>query len=87
MFKKIVALALAAGMVLSATACNSSRSEEYPVKLANITISKAPDRVIVLSDSIADILVSCGFIKKIEGRSDECTQEEISGVLRRLALN
>ena len=72
MFKKIVALALAA--------CNSSRSEEYPVKLANITISKAPDRVIVLSDSIADILVSCGFIKKIEGRSDECTQEEISGV-------
>ena len=80
MFKKIVALALAAGMVLSATTCNSSRSEEYPVKLANITISKAPDRVIVLSDSIADILVSCGFIKKIEGRSDECTQEEISGV-------
>ena len=80
MFKKIVALAFAAGMVLSATACNSSRSEEYPVKLANITISKAPDRVIVLSDSIADILVSCGFIKKIEGRSDECTQEEISGV-------
>ena len=80
MFKKIVALALAAGMVLSAAACNSSRSEEYPVKLANITISKAPDRVIVLSDSIADILVSCGFIKKIEGRSDECTQEEISGV-------
>ena len=80
MFKKIVALALAAGMVLSATARNSSRSEEYPVKLANITISKAPDRVIVLSDSIADILVSCGFIKKIEGRSDECTQEEISGV-------
>ena len=80
MFKKIVALALVAGMVLSATACNSSRSEEYPVKLANITISKAPDRVIVLSDSIADILVSCGFIKKIEGRSDECTQEEISGV-------
>lgn len=80
MFKKIVALALVAGMVLSATACNSSRSEEYPVKLANITISKAPNRVIVLSDSIADILVSCGFIKKIEGRSDECTQEEISGV-------
>ena len=80
MFKKIVALALAAGMVLSAAACNSSRSEEYPVKLANITISKAPDRVVVLSDSIADILVSCGFIKKIEGRSDECTQEEISGV-------
>lgn len=80
MFKKIVALALAAGMVLSAAACNSNRSEEYPVKLANITISKAPDRVIVLSDSIADILVSCGFIKKIEGRSDECTQEEISGV-------
>lgn len=80
MFKKIVALALAAGMVLSAAACNSNRSEEYPVKLANITISKAPDRVIVLSDSIADILVSCGFIKKIEGRSEECTQEEISGV-------
>lgn len=80
MFKKIVALALAAGMVLSTAACNSNRSEEYPVKLANITISKAPDRVIVLSDSIADILVSCGFIKKIEGRSEECTQEEISGV-------
>ena len=80
MFKKIVALALAAGMVLSAAACNSNRSEEYPVKLVNITISKAPDRVVVLSDSIADILVSCGFIKKIEGRSDECTQEEISGV-------
>ena len=80
MFKKIVALALAVGMVLSAAACNSTHSEEYPVKLANISISKAPERVIVLSDSIADILVSCGFIKKIEGRSDECTQEEISGV-------
>lgn len=80
MFKKIVALALAAGMIFSAAACNSSYSEEYPVKLANITIAETPERVIVLSDSIADILVSCGFIKKIEGRSDECTQEEISGV-------
>lgn len=80
MFKKIVALALVAGMVFSVAACNSSRSEEYPVRLANITITEAPERVIVLSDSIADILVSCGFIKKIEGRSDECTQEEISGV-------
>ncbi len=80
MFKKIVALALSAGLALSAAACGTSNTGEYPVRLANITISSAPEKVVVLSDSIADILVSCGFIKKIEGRSDECTQEEISGV-------
>lgn len=80
MFKKITALVLAAGIAFSAAACGTSNSGEYPVRLANITISSAPEKVVVLSDSIADILVSCGFIKKIEGRSDECTQEEISGV-------
>lgn len=80
MFKKITAIVLAAGIAFSAAACGTSSAGEYPVRLANITISSAPEKVVVLSDSIADILVSCGFIKKIEGRSDECTQEEISGV-------
>lgn len=80
MLKKIIALVLAAGIAFSAAACGTSNAGEYPVKLANITINAAPEKVVVLSDSIADILVSCGFIKKIEGRSDECTQEEISGV-------
>ncbi len=80
MFKKVIALALAAVIALSAAACGTSSTGEYPVRLANITVNSAPEKVVVLSDSIADILVSCGFIKKIEGRSDECTQEEISGV-------
>ncbi len=76
--KRILAILAAAVMLLSCTACSSDGSGEYPVTLANITVSEKPASVICLSDSVADILISCGYSELITARSDECDQPEIS---------
>lgn len=76
--KKIFAILTAAVLMLSCSACSSDDSGEYPVTLANHTISEKPDSIICLSDSIADILLACGYSELITARSDECTQPELS---------
>ena len=76
--KKIFAILTAVMLLLSCSACSSDESGEYPVTLANITVSEKPHSIICLSDSIADILIACGYSELITARSDECTQPELS---------
>ena len=78
--KKIYSIFLAAFIILGCTACSSNSSGEYPVKLAGYTINEKPDSIVCLSDSVADILIACGYSDRISARSDECTQSEISGI-------
>ncbi len=77
--KKIVALVLTALTAVTLTACNNGGGE-YPVKIANYTFNEKPDSVVCLSDSVADILIACGYSDRITARSDECTQEELKDV-------
>ena len=83
MIKKLTALLLIVVMLLSfMIGCNGSNegtvSGDYPVTVENIEFKKAPNSVVALCDSIADIIVACSLEAKLKGRSDECTQDELS---------
>lgn len=78
--KKLFAFLISAAMVLSFSACSSDSSGEYPVKIAGTTFNETPSTVVCLSDSIADILIACGYGSRISAKSEECTQEELEDV-------
>ena len=59
--------------------CSSEKREkEYPVNINDINIEQEPKRVVVLSDSIADIILACSMEIKLVGRSSECTQDALA---------
>lgn len=82
--KKLCALLLAVGLLVSATACNfivkndDDEQYDFPVTVGNIVFEQAPSKVAVLGDNLADIIIACGFEGKLVLRSDECTQKELS---------
>lgn len=78
--KKIIVFLLTAAVMICCCACSSQNGGEYPVKIANYTFYEKPDSIVCLNDSVADILIACGYSERISARSDECTQPEISGV-------
>lgn len=78
--KRIFSIFTAVLIILGCTACSVQTNGEYPVKLAGYTINEKPDSIVCLSDSVADILIACGYSDRITARSDECTQAEISGI-------
>ena len=55
---RITAAVLTGLMILSASACNEKKNEEYPLKMAGIEITEKPQRVLCLSDSLADIMIN-----------------------------
>ena len=79
--RKLIALISAVIIIFSAGACRTEKNGEYPVVLGNYTFEKRPASIVCLSDSIADILISCGYSGMIKARSDECTQREIADVV------
>ena len=81
--KKIVSIALTACMMLSVSACNlivnDNNEEEYdfPVTVGNVIFDEAPQKVAVLSDNLADIIIACGYEGKLAARSDACIQDDL----------
>ncbi len=74
-------IAAAAGLILiSSAACSNSAGNEYPVKIAGNQFNEKPQKVICLSDSVADIMIACGYGDSIIARTDECDQPELDGV-------
>lgn len=78
--KRLFAVMLVVSMIFCFSACSDSSKDEYPVKIASYTFNEKPDSVVCLSDSVADILIACGYAESINARSDECTQDEISSL-------
>lgn len=78
--KKIFAIFAAAAMLMTTAACSEISGSEYPVKIAGYSFDARPESVVCLSDSVADILISCGYADIITAKSDECTQEELANV-------
>lgn len=78
--KKFFAVMLVVSMIFCFSACSDSSKDEYPVKIASYTFNEKPGSVVCLSDSVADILIACGYADSINARSDQCTQSEISSL-------
>lgn len=84
--RRIISVCMAICLVLVSSACNlivkdgSNDQYDYPVTVGNIMFEQAPENVVVLSDNLADIIISCGYEGKLGGRSDSCIQKEI-GIL------
>ena len=78
--KKILTLLISLMLLFSFAGCQSDDMNEYPVILANYTITEKPESIVCLSDSVADILIACGYADRITARSSECTQQEISHI-------
>lgn len=88
MYKKISFLLFLSFLLISISGCRSSGNfpaffnrSDYPVNINGVMIKNVPKRVIILSDSLADILIATGYKDRIIGRSDECSQEEIYSCL------
>ena len=79
--KRIFSAILVVSLIFCFTACSQSTEQEYPVKIASYTFEEKPDNVVCLSDSVADIIIACGYMDMIKGRSEECTQTELTSVV------
>ena len=70
----ICALLITVCFLLSA--CNSSGGD-YPVNVGHSVFSQSPEKVVCLSDNLADIIMYSGYSSKLGGISDECTQKDM----------
>ncbi len=81
--RKIFSLAMAVCLLLLSTACNMIVQEgndeqyDYPVTVGNTVFESSPNKVAVLSENLADIILACGYEGKLAMRSDACTQNEL----------
>ncbi len=93
MLKKLITLIMVGSIAIcSLTSCRVPKSmdeiktvikdevTDYPVKCGQQQIEQSPQKLIVLDDNIADILIACGYAGKIVGKSSECTQKEMQNV-------
>ncbi len=56
----------------------STADGNYPVTVGHTRISAKPEKVVVLSDNLADIVYYLGYSTQIAALSDSCTQEELT---------
>lgn len=71
----ILCAAVALGSTLALTACGDGN---YPVKIANLTIEKEPNSIVVLDPCSADIISFMNYDVKIVGRSAEVDQKQLA---------
>lgn len=89
MLRKILAISLCAITLAAAAGCNNfsttidkftGNQEEYPVNVGHNTITTKPQKIAVLDDNVADILIACGYSDKIVAKTKDCNQEELKNV-------
>lgn len=86
MRKRWIAAILAAVMTLTLfSGCGGGGTDEngvakndYPVSIGGVTFDQSPERVVVLSPSMADVILAMGYEIKLVGRTEDCTQEDLS---------
>lgn len=92
-FKKIFMVTLmSAIMLLTFAGCKSAVDidsgdvseviQEYPIIINEVTINSQPSKVVVLSDSIADVIVALKYETSLIAASDDCTQSELDALTK-----
>lgn len=81
--KRVVCCACIVGLMFAG--CSTKKEikrtisvNDYPVTVNGVAIESKPEKVIILSDVIADIAIELGFKDQIVGKSSKCDQDEIS---------
>lgn len=79
-----VAVALCALLALSTAACTQPVKMEsgvikpdYPVTINEVTINEKPEKVAVLSGSLADVVLAIGYETSLALASEDCTQPDL----------
>ena len=57
---------------------SSISADEYPVTIGGVQLNAPPERVVVLSDNLADVILALGYEIVLKGKSIQCTQSELS---------
>ncbi len=91
--RRALAVVLCILIALSVAGCSQPRnvetlvaSNEYPVTVNEMTIDQRPQRVAVLSGSLADVILAMGYETSLVIGSEDCTQPELQ-VLKKAAAN
>lgn len=94
MLKKIISFSLSIAMLTMISGCDisslpnqisekvsvSNKNTAYPVQVGTDKINSKPEKVLVLDDNVADILITCGYTERIVGCSTDCTQSELNDI-------
>lgn len=83
---RIVAAVLSLLLCLSLAACSKgNQSEEsslplseYPLTVGGLTVKAPPQNVIVFSENLADVILSCGLEDALIARDASCSQSALS---------
>lgn len=82
MKRKIISLLLVTALIgataLVFSGCGDNK--DFPVDVANFTVEKKPENIVVLDPNAADIIAFEGYDVKMAGRSDEVNQDYLSVV-------
>ena len=78
----LLCLALACSMLSGCTDVRNivsgvAAGGEFPVEVAGVTISSRPQKVAVLSPSLADVVLALGYETQLAAGAQECTQESL----------
>lgn len=65
-------------LVINVSGCKTiDGKNEYPVIIGHTSIFEKPQKILILNDSIADIIMTGGYIEQVVGRSDDCSQADL----------
>jgi ABC-type Fe3+-hydroxamate transport system, periplasmic component len=86
MLKKLTAVFLCAGIMLSAfAACgpkndisSGAGNQDYPVTIGEVTIKEKPTGAVVLSENLADVILAVGYEAELKAKSEDCAQTDLS---------
>lgn len=88
MKKSVISIGFVVMMVLSLlTGCSNTTNsssggsyakDDYPVTINDVKFDTSPEKVVALSPSLADVVLALGYEIKLVGRTEACTQEDLS---------
>lgn len=85
---RILGVFLSVLICLSFAACSGSKTpsesslpiSEYPLTVGGLTVKTPPQNVIVFSENLADVILTCSLESALSGRDASCTQSALSAL-------